>query len=167
MVRLGRLQRKNRALVKKLSIRGNKTRHLHHWYNRQFPMSVFERKCKTPCYSYLRLPLQCQTCLKPLNMIKSVVGLADFVMCYACYMCYTTKSLCRSVHRSVGRSAGPAFAFSAFCEQFSRHRSCPIACYWCCCVYTVYGTHRRPCPYQPLLPLPNCTRLMLPCIRPC
>ena len=28
--------------------------HLHHWYYRQFPMSMFGRKRKTPCYSYRR-----------------------------------------------------------------------------------------------------------------
>ena len=55
---------------------------------------------------------------------------------------------------SVGWSDGNTFAISAFsvflefCERFSHHRSCPVACYRCC---RVYGTPHRPCPphYHP------------------
>ena len=108
MVRLGRLLTKNRATIKKLSIRGNKTRHLHHWYNRQFPMSVFERKCKTPCHSYGRRNGLSATSASMSNMFKTfeydqICGLFCWLL-VTCYACYATIS--HYVGPSIGQLVG-------------------------------------------------------------
>ena len=85
-----------------------------------------------------------------------------------------SRGLRDSTSHCVGPSDGwsvcqlvcPAFAFSpfsAFCERFLHHCSCPMARDWCC---RVYGTPHCPCPPHHC-PCPTSATDAGSCVRPC